>query len=52
MVDDWIYIGKNKYVCIPIILETEVVPVIDFFLVKNHFTLLSQILLSLITGQL
>ena len=43
MVDNWIYIRKYKYVCILIILKTEVAQVIDFFLVENHFTLLSQI---------
>ena len=30
MVDDWFYVGKNKYVCILIMLETEVAQVIDF----------------------
>ena len=42
--DDWIYIGKNKCVCILIILESEEAQVIDFFLVEYHFALLSQIL--------
>ena len=39
--DDLIYIGKTKCVCIIIILESEVAQVIDFFLVEYHFALLS-----------
>ena len=50
MEDNWIYIGKHKYVLI-LILKTEAAQVIDFFLLENHFTLLSQISMSLMTGQ-